>query len=188
LIYENLWSKYWVDEIGRQRVINFVWELWFEWENEDDELVLRDFENEADFTQNFLIPFFKKMWYDDVRYTHWIAEYWKDIVMRQKDLFWNRRYIWVQAKVWKVSWKTAWHIDELVWQANDWFAMPVPDIDSKEKVYISEFIIVTDSSYSWNAKEKILTTIKQPANKNNITFLDKTKIENMLYKLKYWET
>lgn len=33
LIFEYLWSKYWSDETERQRVIDFVSELWFEKEN-----------------------------------------------------------------------------------------------------------------------------------------------------------
>jgi hypothetical protein len=56
----------------------------------------------------------------------------------------------------------------------------MPDLDSKDVVFISEFIIVTNEHYTENAVDKILAKIKEPSQKNNITFLDKTKINNLL--------
>lgn len=175
-IYKDFWKSKEVLELFKKlEITNDI--LWIE---ENNKLELKEYKDEDDFTKNFLLDFFRKLWFSDVKFTHGRKEYWKDIIMRKKDELWNWRYVWVQAKVWDVSWRTAWPIDELVWQAIDAFWMSIPDLDEKKKVTISEFIIVTNWKISENAVEKILEKIKEPSQLNNISFIDKTKILNLL--------
>lgn len=167
---------------SKQDIINILKELNIPDEilDIDNNLTLWEFKDEEDFTKNFLIPFFRKLWYKDIKNTHWKKEYGKDILMRKMDEFWNRRYIWVQAKIWNISWKVNWSIDELIWQISDGFWMKVPSLDAKDKVSISEFIIATNWLYTENATEKIIEKITEASQRNNITFLDKEKIESLL--------
>lgn len=148
--------------------------------SDDLKLVLWEYKNEKDFTTNFLLDFFKRLGYSDVRYTHWRKEYWKDIVMRKIDEFGNWRYIGVQVKIWDVSWKVNWDIDEIKSQIDDWFNMGIPDLDSKAKVKFSEFIVVTNGKYTENAVEKIMEKFWPWAIINNVTFIDRTKLNNLL--------
>jgi hypothetical protein len=143
-------------------------------------MVLWEYKDEADFTKNFLMEFFRELWYSDVKYTHWMKEYWKDIVMRIQDKLWNWRYIWVQAKAWNVSGSSQWIVDTLITQVKDWFTMDIPDFDSKWKVYMSEFIVVTNWKFTDNATDKILQKITDNAMKNNVYFMDSAKIESKL--------
>jgi len=180
LVFEKFYSQSKKDDLEKAKLDKLLKELDLPWLDKEEKLILWEYKNEEDFTKNFLLKFFKKLWYLDVKYTHWRKEYWKDIIMRKQDEFWNWRYTWVQSKVWNVSGKTAWPIDELIWQAIDGFSIKVPSLDEKDKVSISEFIIITNWNFMENATDKILEKIKEDSQKNNIHFIDKTKIENML--------
>ena len=179
LVLDLLYNKSLKDDNEKIKFDNLIDKLDI-LESDSNILTLWEYSNEADFTQNFLVPFFKKLGYKDVKYTHGRKEYWKDIIMRRQDEFGNWRYIWVQAKIGNISWATASDIDTLIGQAKDWFAMSMPNIDEKDKITLSEFIIVTNEEYTENAIDKIIESIKEPSQKNNITFLDKTKINNLL--------
>jgi hypothetical protein len=152
--------------------IKWLWEI--------SKLVFWEYKNEEDFTINFLIQFFRKLWYFDVKYTHWIEEFGKDIVMKIKDNLWNIRHVWVQVKYWDISGSAKWKVEEIITQIDDWFKMPYPASWLQWEVYISEFIFVTNGKYTNNAVKKIMTKITEYSIKNNVYFMDWADIESKL--------
>ena len=146
----------------------------------ENKLVLWDYKDEEDFTQNFLLDFFKKLGYSDVRYNHWTDEKWKDIIMKKIDELWEYRYIWVQAKKWDIDAKSnkTW-ITNIITQAIKSFNNDYDDLEINKKVRMSEYFIVTNWKITEKAVDEIMN-IEPTYFKNNIHFIDQTKIENLL--------
>lgn len=135
---------------------------------------------EEKFTKEFLLEFFKKLWFKDVRYNHWTDEKWKDIVMKKINDLWEFRYIWIQAKIWDIDAKAnkTW-VTNVITQAVKAFANDYDDLETNKRVKISEYFIVTNWIITEKAVDEIMN-IEPWYFKNNIHFIDKTKIENLL--------
>lgn len=184
LTLEKFYSQSRKDDLEKAKLERLLKELWLPWLDKDEKLVLWSYKDEEDFTKNFLLDFFKKLWYKDVRYNHGTDEKWKDIVMKIKNSLWEYKYIWVQAKIWNIdaiankNW-----ITNIITQAVKCFSNDYDDIETNKKVRMSEYFIVTNWEITEKAKDEILA-IEPTYFKNNIHFIDKTKIENMLDEMK----
>lgn len=150
-------------------------------EIEQERLHLEQYKDEEEFTTKFLLKFFKKLWYIDVRYNHWADEKGKDIVMKKINDLWEYKYIWVQAKKWDIDTKAAnkvW-LTTIITQAKKAFENDYDDVETSKKVRISEYFIATNWKITEKAVDEIMN-IEPTYLKNNIHFLDKIKIENLL--------
>lgn len=132
--------------------------------------------NEEFFTQDLLIPLFRKMGYNHVRYNHGQREFGKDILLAETTKLYNTRNISVQVKAGNVSGKANTLIDTLISQIRDSFDMPVEGLGLAKQFRISEVYVVISGNYSENAREKINAKLP-PSLSASVYFLDKEDIE-----------
>lgn len=131
---------------------------------------------EAKFTIEVLLPLFRNMGFTDVKYNHGKREYGKDVTFSEIDKFGARRDYGVQVKAGDLSGEAGSRIDEIIAQIGDAFAMHYINTTSREKRYISDFIIAISGRFTDNAKDKIVEKI----NRRNIYFFDIDKIQELL--------
>ncbi len=149
-----------------------------------EKLQMREFKDEADFRDNFLPWFFKRLWYIDVRVTHGANEKGKDIVMKRMNELGEYEYIAAQVKYWNL-WATASkddNITTLITQAQQAFQNPYRDPETNSEHLISKLLIVVSGKMTDSAITEILN-MDPKYYKNTITFLDGTKIQNLIDKL-----
>lgn len=128
--------------------------------------------DEALFTTEFLIPFFKGKGFEDVRYTHGTDEYGRDIIYSRVDEFEKVKYCGVQVKAGNLSGKVKGDIKEIIEQIDDAFKIPFKNTGSNNELNISSMVVAISGKYTNNAKTKIRHKIDKRL-LENITFLDK---------------
>lgn len=139
-------------------------------------------EKENEFTIKILIPLFRKLGFVNVKYNHGNREFGKDITFARRTEFDEYEYYGVQVKYGDVSGGVHGDINELIVQAKDAFSMPFYDVYSRNKVRVAKVIIAISGKFTMNAVEKIIEGIQDYPLKNNLIFLDKEKIENLMSK------
>lgn len=148
----------------------------FKWKKEYEE-------NEKLFCQEVLSPLFRRMNFNSSKYIHGSTEYGKDYILSDLDMFGQMHYVGVQVKAGNIDGKVNSKIDYLINQIEDAFSMPIIDMNTGNKYYISQLKIIISGRYSNNAKEKIIN--KVPRDKiSQIQFLEKEDIEQLIDK--YW--
>ncbi len=143
---------------------------------EGEEISSEILNDEAKFTIEVLLPLFRNMGFTDVKYNHGKREYGKDVTFSEIDKFGARRDYGVQVKAGDLSGEAGSRIDEIIAQIGDAFAMHYINTTSREKRYISDFIIAISGRFTDNAKDKIVEKI----NRRNIYFFDIDKIQELL--------
>lgn len=143
---------------------------------EGEELSSEILKNEIKFTVEVLLPLFRNMGFIDVRYNHGKREFGKDVTFSEIDKFSVRRNYGVQVKAGDVSGESGSDIDKIIAQTEDAFSMPYINTTSRERRYISDFIIAISGRFTENAKDKIIEKI----NRRNLYFLDIDKIQELL--------
>lgn len=139
-------------------------------------------EKENEFTIKILVPLFRKLGFVNVKYNHGNREFGKDITFARRTEFDEYEYYGVQVKYGDVSGGVHGDINELIVQAKDAFSMPFYDVYSRNKVRVAKVIIAISGKFTMNAVEKIIEGIQDYPLKNNLIFLDKEKIENLMSK------
>lgn len=139
-------------------------------------------EKENEFTIKILLPLFRKLGFVNVKYNHGNKEFGKDVTFARRTEFDEYEYYGVQVKYGDVSGGVHGDINELIMQAKDAFSMPFYDVYSRNKVRVSKVIIAISGKFSLNAVEKIIEGIQDYPLKNNLIFLDREKIENLMSK------
>lgn len=132
--------------------------------------------DEREFTLEVLLPIFRHMGFLDVKYNHGKREFGKDLTFSEIDKFGARRNYGVQVKAGDLSGEAGSEIDKIIGQTRDAFSMPYIDTTSREKRYISFFVIAISGRFTDNAKDKIMEKINQ----RNIYFFDIDKIQELL--------
>ena len=143
---------------------------------------IEECEKESEFTIKILVPLFRKLGFVNIKYNHGNKEFGKDITFARRTEFDEYEYYGVQVKYGDVSGGVHGDINELIVQARDAFSMPFYDVYSRNKVRIAKVIIAISGKFTMNAVEKIIEGIQDYPLKNNLIFLDKEKIENLMSK------
>ena len=129
-------------------------------------------QSEASFTQGTFIPLLKKLGFEDVVYYHGSREFGRDVIFSRQTEFGIPEYWAAQVKLGNVSGKVNSYLDLIVKQAEEAFKIPLFDIRTKSKIWISKFVVAITGRYTENAVEKICQKIESSALRNNILFLD----------------
>lgn len=143
-----------------------------------------DTKDEKDFTLRVVIPILRKLGFINVKYTHGIREYGKDIVFSRITEFDELEHWVAQVKHGDISGGANSEIDSIVGQADDSFKMPYYDLYTKSQVRPSKLCIIISGKFTENAIHKICEKIESNAEKNNMIFIDGEKIENLIEKIK----
>ena len=141
-----------------------------------------DCAKDNEFTIKILLPLFRKLGFADVKYNHGNKEFGKDIAFARRTEFDDYEYYGVQIKYGDVSGGAQGEINELIQQAKDSFSMPYYDVYSRNKLRVSKVIIAISGKFTQNAVEKIIEGVTEYPLKNNLIFLDREKIEELMSK------
>ncbi|MGK9478008.1 hypothetical protein ACSSV9_14475 [Melioribacter sp. OK-6-Me] len=147
-----------------------------------DDFSLNIFHTEEEFSKNMIIPLFRRLGFQDVKYKHGKDEYGIDILLSKLNELNAQEYWGIQVKKGKISGSANSIIDKIISQIDDAFNIPFETTDSPNPVYISKLVIITDNHFSNNATKKINSKIKIPSNRNNTLFIDYDKLCNLLQK------
>ena len=109
------------------------------------------FSNEADFTQNLLVPMLERLGFLAVMNYHGVREFGKDFIFGETDKFGHHIYHGLQAKyVDSISQREA---HDLIRDANEAFACPFRHPSKGTQERISTFYVVNGGSIADNARE-----------------------------------
>ncbi len=133
--------------------------------------------DEESFTKLYVIPALQKLGMINVRYTHGIEEYGRDIVYQYYDNFKKMRYGSVQVKSGNISGNAKGKLTEIIEQIGDSFSMPYKDISKRQEVNIEQVAIVCSGRYTNNAQNKILNKMLDG---RYVVFFDGQDIKNMI--------
>jgi hypothetical protein len=158
-------------KISSSEIRGFKWKIEYE-------------KDESYFSQDLLLPLFRKLGFKDVHYNHGRKEYGKDFVFSEVNKFGFEVYYGVQVKKGNMKGSVNSQIDEIIGQIEDAFSIPFYTLNSKEPKFISTFIVAISGRYSENAKEKIIRKISNRYGKirGSIFFLDKEKLIELMAK------
>lgn len=140
----------------------------------------KDVKDEATYTKRVIIPLLISMGFQDVHYSHGQTEFGKDVTFSRLDEFSILRHYGAQIKFGNISGKANSHIDELIGQIEDAFAMPYVSLYGKDKRYISVLYIIASGKFTSNAQDKIINKVSQPAVRSNVFFLDGEKVMELV--------
>ncbi len=136
--------------------------------------------NESVFVQETFIPLLKRLGFQNVIYYHGPREFGRDVLFSRQTEFGIPEYWAAQVKMGNVSGKANSYIDLIVSQAHDAFKIPLHDIQTKSKYWISKFVVAITGRFTENAVEKICEKIESHAMRNSILFLDGEKIQDLV--------
>lgn len=136
--------------------------------------------SEATFIRAKLIPLLKTMGFRNVAFHHGPREFGRDILFSRQTEFGILEYWAAQVKLGNVSGKSNSYIDLIVSQAQDAFKIPLHDIQTKSKVWISKFVVIITGRFTENAVEKICEKIESHPLRNNLLFVDGEKLQELI--------
>ncbi|MDD2537680.1 MAG: hypothetical protein PHU61_04310 [Candidatus Absconditabacteria bacterium] len=184
LVFDYLQRKAEKDEVEKTRLNNVMKQLELGISDSKSLILKEKYKNEEEFTKMFLLPFFKELGYHDVRYTHGVDESGRDIVMKKRNELGEYRYVGVQAKYGNIdarSGNTS-GVTTIIDQAKKCFTNEYEDSETNRRVRIAEYFIAVSGKITSQAVTEIMN-IDPAYFKNNIHFLDREKIENMLLEI-----
>ncbi|WP_321493997.1 hypothetical protein [uncultured Desulfobacter sp.] len=136
-------------------------------------------ENEKGFTLRVVLPILRKLGFSNVKYNHGKREYGKDIVFSRLTEFDEIEHWAAQVKFGDVKGGVNSDIDEIFCQIEDAFKMPFYDLYTKAKVRPSKVCVIISGKFTENAIEKICDKIESYAMKNNVLFIDGSRIDTL---------
>lgn len=143
---------------------------------EGEEISSEILSDEVKFTIEVLLPLFRSMGFIDIKYNHGKREFGKDVTFSEMDKFGVRRNYGVQVKAGSLSGEAGSEMDKIIGQIGDAFSMPYIDTTSREKRYISDFIIVISGRFTDNAEDKIVEKTKR----RKLYFWNIDKVQELL--------
>lgn len=124
-------------------------------------------EDERAFTLQVLLPLFRSMGFENVKYNHSNQEFGRDITFSETDRFGVARNYGVQVKAGDLSGEAGSLVDQIIAQIDDAFKMTYIDTMSREERRITDLVIAISGRLTHNAEKKILEKVNHP----NIRFL-----------------
>lgn len=137
--------------------------------------------SEAEFIRATLIPLLKSLGFRNVVFHHGPREFGRDILFSRQSEFGIPEYWAAQVKLGNVSGKSNSYIDLIVGQAQEAFKIPVLDIQTKSKIWISKFVVMITGRFTENAVEKICEKIESHSLRNNLIFIDGEKLQELIH-------
>ena len=137
--------------------------------------VLKD---EQTFTVQILLPLFRSMGFENVKYNHSNLEFGKDITFSEIDKFGVDRNYGVQVKAGDLSGEAGSLVDKIIAQIDDAFKLSYIDTMNRDERRITDIVIAISGRFTHNAEKKILQKVKQ----SNIRFLSIDNIQSLLQK------
>ena len=135
-------------------------------------------QNEEQFSLKVLLPLFRSMGYQGVKYNHGPREFGKDIIFSDVDELGIRRNFGVQVKAGDITGEAKSELDKLIGQIDDAFELSYIDIHARETRRITDLIIAISGKFTGNAPQKIYEKIHQ----RNVHFFDIDRIKELLVK------
>lgn len=116
-----------------------------------------DYETDENlFTKEMILPLLSKLGFNQVRYTHGVKEFGKDVIYSKTNEFNQKEYFAVQVKAGNVNGNVKGDINELINQIDDAFKVPFKLVGKASDNYISKLIIAISGRFTENAEIKIL--------------------------------
>ena len=137
--------------------------------------------SETAFIRAKLIPLLKSLGFRNVVFNHGPREFGRDILFSRQSEFGIPEYWAAQVKLGNVSGKSNSYIDLIVSQAQEAFKIPVLDIQTKSKIWISKFVVMITGRFTENAVEKICEKIESHSLRNNLIFVDGEKLQELIH-------
>jgi hypothetical protein len=137
--------------------------------------------SEATFIRSTLIPLLKNLGFQNVVFHHGPREFGRDILFSRQNEFGIPEYWAAQVKLGNVSGKSNSYIDLIVSQAQEAFKIPVLDLQTKSKIWISKFVVMITGRFTENAVEKLCEKIESHSLRNNLIFVDGEKIQELIH-------
>ena len=128
--------------------------------------------NQAQYTNNVIIPLLKHMGYMEVTYTHGINAFNKDVIFSEYDRFGNKKYNIAQVISVDISGDDQNHINHIIDYIVNAFDVEFHDLVTKEKTRISDFFVITSKKIKNNAK---------------IILLENSKIREHVHRIHFYE-
>jgi hypothetical protein len=145
---------------------------------------IEDAVDEQDFALSVVIPLLRKLGFSNIRYNHGRREFGKDIIFSRRTEFDDFEFWGAQVKYGDIPGAANSEIDFIIAQVDDAFKVPFYDLYTKRKERISKLLIVISGKFTENAIEKICEKIENHAIKNNVSFMDGSKIETIAEKFR----
>ncbi|MEO5969529.1 MAG: hypothetical protein ABIQ95_06345 [Bdellovibrionia bacterium] len=137
--------------------------------------------SEAEYIRTTLIPLLKNMGFRNVVFHHGPREFGWDILFSRQTEFGIPEYWAAQVKLGNVSGRSNSFIDLIVNQAQEAFKIPVLDLQTKSKIWISKFVVIITGRFTENAVEKLCEKIESHSLRNNLIFVDGEKIQELIH-------
>ena len=141
---------------------------------------VESYQSESAFVQETFIPLLKKLGFRNVTFHHGPREFGKDVLFSRLMEFEIPEYWAAQVKLGNVSGRSNSYIDLIVSQAQDAFKIPLYDVQTKSKIWISKFVVAITGKFTENAVEKICEKIEIHSQRNNMIFLDGERIRELI--------
>jgi hypothetical protein len=132
-------------------------------------------DNERIFVQKRIVPLLQRLGFQNVRVTHGLDEYGRDVVFTDTDRFGMEKWFAVQAKFGDVSGAAGADLDKILAQVDDAFRMPFADIRDGTEKFISGLYIAISGRFARNAKEKM----RRKCLGKQVYFFDGTQLDQL---------
>lgn len=139
---------------------------------------------EVRFCNQVLLPLFRKMGYDYVRYTHGDDEYGRDFILGEKTKFGEMQYYGVQVKAGDISGGAKSEINKILAQIALAFEQPFNDPTVSGPIHVMAFIVAISGKFKREAKSQIVNSLPKWIARGAIFFLDQEKIRTLI--AQYW--
>ena len=130
------------------------------------------------FTKAVVIPLFRRMGFQSVRYNHGVYEYGRDVLFAELDKFSRVRHYAAQVKAGSISASNGTLLQQLVAQIDDAFAMPVKGPGKSKQFHVSEVFVVCSGTISEGAIERLNQKL-DPRLAGSVHFLDREDIMHL---------
>lgn len=128
--------------------------------------------NQAQYTNNVIIPLLKNMGYMEVTYNHGIHEFGRGIIFSEYDRFGNKKYNVAQIISVDISGDNQNYINYIIDHILNAFDVEFNDLITKEKKRISDFFMITSKTFEKNAKISLFENPKIREHVHRIHFYE----------------
>jgi predicted NACHT family NTPase len=132
---------------------------------------------EKELTTNFLIPLFHEMGFWNVKYTHGVLEYGKDVIYCEETRFHKLKHVGVQVKQGDVDTAVA---EKIFSQIARGIASFIDLSDNKKKKPIDEFLVVTSGVIKEHARENLSKMLERVHIGKPLSFIEGNELVALL--------
>ncbi|MBU7027140.1 MAG: HEAT repeat domain-containing protein, partial [Theionarchaea archaeon] len=147
--------------------------------NREEKLTMLQKLDEETLTKKFVIPLYesKKMGCKNVRYTHRILEFGKDVIYYKKDEHGNKKYTGIQVKKTRIA---TGDVSEILRQIYEAFGKSFADLSDGKEKELDRFVVLTSNEFTQEAKDSIRAALKGANLDRFVTCIDGDKLVSLL--------